>query len=77
MSQDNIIKLSNHINLSYSDIFCLTGKKLFSSIDYHHLTYEINSNGFDNEINLGFSELNNAEISRKESQIIKFNRKSK
>jgi len=77
MSQDNVIKLSKHINLSYSDIFCLTGKKLFSSIDYHQLTYEINSNGFDNEINLGFSELNNAEISRKESQIIKFNRKSK
>lgn len=76
LSKDNIIKLSKHVSLSYPDIFCLTGRKLFNSIDYHQLTYEISSKGFDNKIMLDFAA-KNEENSEQEPQIIEFNRKKR
>lgn len=74
MSKNNMIKLSKHITPLYSDIFFLTGSKLFNSIEYHQLTYEISSSGFDNKITLSLNTQKKENIDKK-ARIIKFDRR--
>ena len=52
LSRDNMIKLSSNKLFPDVDVFLLTGSKLFQSIDYHNIKYNIISAGFKNTIEL-------------------------
>ena len=55
MYKETIIRISQYMkNHKYSDIFLLTGIKLFDSIEYNKFIYSISTSGFNNIIQLDF-----------------------